>query len=283
MSIETFNDLDMANWKEYGDLITDSLWLLGPRDKTGPHAGDFHGNFVPQIPRQVIQRFTKLGEVVVDLFSGMGTTLIECRYLGRHGVGVELQKEVNLRARERIDRASNPDLVSTYLLTGDSRLDSTRDRIESKLDGVGYRHAHHIILHPPYWNIIRFSNGNPSDLSSLPDLATFYTEFGRVARQAFNLLQPGRFMTLVIGDKYARGEWIPLGFGCMQACQDAGFRLKAINVKDVQGNEKSKGKASNLWRYRALKGGFYLFKHEYVMVFQKRGQGLGQRQGQRQP
>jgi len=30
-----------------------------------------------------------------------------------------------------------------------------------------------------------------------------------------------------------------------------------------------KGRAGNLWRYRALRGGFYLFKHEYVMVFQR--------------
>ena len=33
--------------------------------------------------------------------------------------------------------------------------------------------------------------------------------------------------------------------------------------------EKAKGKQANLWRYRALYGGFYIFKHEYVMVFQK--------------
>ena len=39
--------------------------------------------------------------------------------------------------------------------------------------------------------------------------------------------------------------------------------------KDMQGNERAKGKTANLWRYRALAGGFYIFKHEYVMVFQK--------------
>ena len=66
-----------------------------------------------------------------------------------------------------------------------------------------------------------------------------------------------------------QGEWIPLGFECMQICRDAGLRLKAINVKDIQGNEKGKGKSENLWRYRALRQGFYVFKHEYVMVFQK--------------
>ncbi|MGZ4942916.1 MAG: hypothetical protein ACXVIG_01420 [Halobacteriota archaeon] len=50
---------------------------------------------------------------------------------------------------------------------------------------------------------------------------------------------------------------------------DAGFALKAINVKEIQNNERGKGRNGNLWKYRALAGGFYLFKHEYVMVFRK--------------
>ena len=37
----------------------------------------------------------------------------------------------------------------------------------------------------------------------------------------------------------------------------------------MQGNERAKGKTANLWRYRALAGGFSIFKHEYVMIFQK--------------
>ena len=48
-----------------------------------------------------------------------------------------------------------------------------------------------------------------------------------------------------------------------------GFLTKAIIIKDMQGNERAKGKTANLWRYRALAGGFYIFKHEYVMIFQK--------------
>ena len=37
----------------------------------------------------------------------------------------------------------------------------------------------------------------------------------------------------------------------------------------MQENEKAKGKDANLWRYRALAGGFNIFKHEYIMIFQK--------------
>ena len=37
----------------------------------------------------------------------------------------------------------------------------------------------------------------------------------------------------------------------------------------ITGNEKAKGKTANLWRYRALAGGFNIFEHEYIMTFYK--------------
>ena len=83
-------------------------------------------------------------------------------------------------------------------------------------------------------------------------------------------MEKGRFASLIIGDSYKNSEVQPLGFECMARMQKLGFALKAIIVKDMQGNERAKGKTANLWRYRALAGGFYIFKHEYVMVFQKK-------------
>ncbi|MHB2016800.1 MAG: TRM11 family SAM-dependent methyltransferase [Candidatus Xenobia bacterium] len=264
-------DIDPKRWKEYlPEIITESLWLLGSRDRSGPHSGDYHGNFVPQIPYQVIRRFTCPEEVVLDLFSGMGTTLIECRRTGRHGIGVELQPEVARRSRERIETAENPDSVRTQVLVGDSASAATLDLVRTALRGLGTDMAHHVILHPPYWDIIKFSGDqNGADLSTCPTKDDFLRLFERVVSNATDLLMPGRYLTLVIGDKYSRGEWIPLGFDCMEICRRLGLRLKAINVKDIQGNEKGKGRTNNLWKYRALRHGFYIFKHEYVMLFLK--------------
>ncbi len=263
-----FSDIDLSRWKEHSEVITGSLWLLGPRDKTGPHAGDYWGNFVPQIATQVLRRFTKKSEVVLDLFSGMGTTLIECRRLGRHGLGVELVPEVARASEQRIEQAENPHGVRTKVLVADSTRLDTKDLILAELKQLGADWADCAILHPPYHDIVKFSS-HPKDLSNAPDLATFLEGFQRAAENALALLRPGRFMALVIGDKYANSEWVPLGFECMQVCRQLGFQLKAINVKDIQGNERGKGKNENLWKYRALREGFYLFKHEYVMVFRK--------------
>jgi len=96
------NDLNLNNWQRYKDILTDSLWVIGARDKSGAHTGEYHGNFIPQIPNQLMRRFTKKGDVVLDTFLGSGTTLIECRRLGRHGVGIELIPEVAKRAKGHI-------------------------------------------------------------------------------------------------------------------------------------------------------------------------------------
>jgi hypothetical protein len=263
-----FSDLDLRRWKEYDDIITGTLWLLGSRDKSGPHAGDYWGNFVPQIPSQILRRFTKAGDVVVDLFNGMGTTLIECRHLGRHGIGVELLPDVAARARQRIDLARNDQSVATSVLVADSRLPETADLVRGELAKHGKEQADCVILHPPYHDIITFSD-DPRDLCNAPSVPDFLDEFEKVVVNAVDLLAETRFLALVIGDKYADSEWVPLGFYCAQVCQDHGLQLKAINVKDIQGNEKGKGQNENLWKYRALRQGFYIFKHEYVMVFRK--------------
>lgn len=263
-----FSDIDLTRWKEYGDVITDTLWLLGARDKTGPHAGDYWGNFVPQIPNQILRRFTRRGDVVVDLFCGMGTTLIECRHLGRHGIGVELSPEVAARARERIEQAENAHDARIVVLHGDSRRPETAGDVRAELRKLGKDEADCVILHPPYHGAIKFGD-DPRDLSNAPTVEDFLDGFRQTVEQAVSLLAPRRHLALVIGDVYARGRCVPLGFYCADVCMRAGLQLKAINVKDIQGNERAKGRRQNLWRYRALSQGLYIFRHEYVMVFTK--------------
>lgn len=266
--LSTYSDLDLRQWKSYDDLILDSLWLLGARDRSDPHVGDYWGNFVPQIPRQLMRRFTKHGDVVLDLFAGMGTTLIECRRLGRHGLGVELAADVAEAAQARIAQAANVHGVATRLIVADATAPATETTLRAALAELGRDAVDLAILHPPYHDIIRFSD-DPRDLSNAPTLDAFLAGLRCAAAHAVALLRPGRFFALVIGDTYRAGTWQPLGFETMQVCRALGLQLKAINVKSIQGNERGKGRRANLWKYRALKEGFYLFKHEYVMVFRK--------------
>jgi len=49
----SYSDIDLNRWREYDHVWTDSLWLIGARDRTGGHKLDYHGNFIPQIATQV--------------------------------------------------------------------------------------------------------------------------------------------------------------------------------------------------------------------------------------
>jgi len=88
------NDININRWKEYSDIITDSLWILEKRDSSGVHKADYWGNFIPQIPNQMIKRYTKKGEWVLDTFAGCGTTLIEAQRLGRNPIRVQNQQRI---------------------------------------------------------------------------------------------------------------------------------------------------------------------------------------------
>jgi predicted RNA methylase len=259
------NDINLRRWKEYDDVWTDSLWVMGRRDNSGAHKGWYWGNFVPQIPRQMMLRYTKSGEWVLDAFAGSGTTLIECRKLGRNGLGIELNHQVTLAARRLVNTESNPKGVRTEIVEGDSATIDLRDL----LSRFGIDRVQMVIMHPPYHDIIKFSD-DPRDLSSARDTEDFLMMFDRAVDNVTPSLAQGRYFILVIGDKFARGEWIPLGFLAMDRILRRGdFRLKGIVVKNF---DETRGKRSQheLWRYRALAGGFYIFKHEYVFVFQKK-------------
>ncbi len=258
------NEINLLRWKEYDDIITDSLWILPRRDTSGAHLAWYWGNFIPQIPRQMMLRYTRTGDWVLDTFVGSGTTLIECRRLGRNGIGIELNPEVAERARELVESEPNEHGVVSDIVVGDSR---TID-IAEMLKRYGIDSVQLVIMHPPYHDIIKFTEDD-RDLSNAPTVDEFLKMFGEVVDNVTPYLEKGRYLVLVIGDKYTKGEWIPLGFYCMQEVMDRDYLLKSIIVKNF---EETRGKRAQkeLWRYRALAGGFYVFKHEYIMLFVKK-------------
>lgn len=264
LKIDKVSDLNLNRWKEYDDIMTDSLWLIDKRDSSGAHSNSYHGNYIPQIPNQFIKRYTKKGDTVLDPFLGGGTTLIESQRLGRNGIGIELQDTVAKFAEENIKKEENIHNITNKIIVGDSfEVDYRKELDELKIDNVQL-----VIMHPPYWNIIKFSD-DKKDLSNCNDLQTFLDKFGKIVDKVDEVLEKGRYFVLVISDMYQKSEWVPLGFYSMQEIMKRKYKLKSIIVKNFK-HTKGKDQQSNLWKYRAIVGGFYVFKHEYIFVFQKK-------------
>ncbi len=261
-----YSDLDLSKWRELGHIWTDSLWDIPSRSRGEGHKLDYHGNFVPQIATQTYLRFTKENDIVLDLFLGSGTSMVEARNLERRCIGVELNPELATYAENKVKNDSSE--MRFKVVNDDSASPRAAHKIRAALAEMGAQYAQLLVLHPPYHDIIKFSD-SPKDLSNARDVDTYLQMFEKAARNGWQLLEPGRFAVLVIGDKYANSELVPLGFYCMDRMNKIGFITKSIVVKNIARNEKGKGKDTNIWRYRALKGGFYIFKHEYVIIFRK--------------
>lgn len=260
----SINDINLNRWQEASDIITDSLWVLPRRDTAGAHLAWYWGNFIPQIPHQLMLRYTKKGDWVLDPFVGSGTTLIECRRLGRNGIGIELNPEVALQSEKLVGQEKNRHSIKTEIVTGDARTIHS----QRMLDRLGVKQVQLLIMHPPYHDIISFSD-DEKDLSNAQSTEQFIKMFGETLDNVTPILQPGRYFGLVIGDKYSKGEWIPLGFYCMSEVLKRDYSLKSIVVKNFE-ETRAKRDQKQLWRYRALVGGFYIFKHEYIFIFKKK-------------
>lgn len=257
------NDINLNRWKEYEDILTESLWLIDRRDSSGAHTAGYWGNYIPQIPNQMMKRYTRRGEWVLDTFAGSGTTFIEGQRLGRNTIGSELQPHVADHARALITAEPNQHDVISEIIVGDSAEVDYR----AELERYGRKSVQLVMMHPPYFDIIKFSN-DKRDLSNATSVEAFLEMMGCIVDNAARVLDRGRYLVLVIGDKYEQGEWIPLGFQTMNVVMQRGFQLKSIIVKNF---EETTGKRNQkeLWRYRALVGGFYIFKHEYIFILKK--------------
>lgn len=261
-----YNDINLKNWKDYPEVKTDTFWQFPTRLKEHGHSNDYHGNYIPQLAQQFYERYTKKGDVVLDLFFGSGTSGIEAVNMNRRCIGVELKQELV----DSVSTKFTPKQLVTdvNIICGDSTSKEAMDKVQARLEVMGKEKAQFLILHPPYDDIIKFSD-KKEDLSNCSSTEEFYDLFEKVAKNGYDMLEDGRFAALIIGDSYKNSEVQPLGFKCMERMQNLGMKLKATIVKDIQGNERAKGRTANLWRYRALAGGFNIFQHEYIFIFQK--------------
>ena len=260
-----YNDINLKIWKEL-DINIDSLWLINERDKSGKHANVYHGNFIPQIPNQLIRRYTKEQEIVLDSFMGSGTTLFECEGLNRKFIGFDINIEIVNYVKKQMKSC----FYDNYSINECDVVNEEQFKKMTKkaLVKFGHTKVQFVIMHPPYLDIIRFTNLR-EDLSRLSNLTEFIKIFMKAVDNSISFLEKNRYFAIVIGDVYKNKEVMPLCFYVLDAVKrNFKTKLKGIIVKNIESNRGKLGK-NGIWKYRALKSDFYIFKHEYILVFKK--------------
>ena len=261
-----YNDLDLKNWKE-SDINTDSLWIIKERDKSGKHKNIYHGNFIPQIPNQLIRRYTNENDIILEPFMGSGTTLFECEQLNRKYIGFDINPDM----LEYVNNSmSNEKFKDSFYINNCNSLDTLEvdKNIEIANKKFNKNSVQFILIHPPYMNIVKFTD-NQNDLSQIDNINEFVKKFKIICENSIKYLDKNRYFAIVIGDVYKNSEVIPLGFYCMDMIKrNFKVKLKGTIIKNIEGNRGKLG-SGGIWRYRALNSDYYIFKHEYIYVFKK--------------
>jgi len=261
-----FNEIDMNNWKG-SDVNTDSLWIINERDKNGKHKNIYHGNFIPQIPNQLIKRYTKKNDIVLEPFMGSGTTLFECEKLSRKYIGFDINPLILEYVNSNMQNSS---LKKSFYINYCNSLDSIQvdENIKKANKKLNTKSVQFLLMHPPYMNIVKFTD-NKDDLSQITSIKEFLQKFKVVCQSFLRYLDTNRYFAVVIGDIYKNSEVLPLGFYCMDMIKrNFKVKLKGTIIKNIEGNRGKLG-SSGIWRYRALNSDYYIFKHEYIFVFKK--------------
>jgi len=233
------------------NLETKSMWSFKERGDWGTHIGDYHGNWSPYVPKNIILRYSKENDLILDQFLGSGTTLIEAKLLNRRGIGVDINPSALVMAKDRIKDIPGKDSIK--LIKGNAK----------KLNFIEEESIDLICTHPPYTNIIKYSSDIDGDLSLL-SIDNFYDSIKEVAKEAFRVLKQGKYCAIMMGDIRKSGCVIPLGFNIMNLFINEGFKLKEIIIKEQHNCSSTKK-----WEDISLKRNFYLLAHEYLFVFFK--------------
>lgn len=258
-------EIDMEDWKQ-SDINVDSLWIIPERAKGGKHKNVYHGNFVPQIPNQLIRRYTHTDDTVLELFSGSGTTLFECESLQRNYLGFDINTQIIEYVNEKMQDCTTINYeIKNVDVTNSAEFSMS---IENWLKLQNRESVDFMIAHPPYLDIVKFTNDN-RDLSNIQDVDLFIDKLTSAISTGFQYLKKNGYFAIVAGDIYKKSEVIPLAFMIMNAVrQTLKVKMKGVIVKNIEGNRGKLG-AQDIWKYRALKSDYFLFKHEYIFVFKK--------------
>lgn len=219
-------------------IETTTLW-----DYPSQHYGEgMQGNkgYIGATPSYVIwnllQRYTREGDTVLDPMCGSGTTLDVCTDLKRNGVGFDIAP-----TREDIKQS-------------DARV------LPLKSQTMDF-----IFIDPPYSNHIQYS-GHKNCIGELDARTPLYYEaMEKVIVEMHRVLKNRRYMALYVSDSFKKGKpFLPLGFELFQRMSRL---FKPVDIICVTRHNRTMKR--NHWHTSAIEGNYFLRGFNYLFIMKK--------------
>ena len=184
----------------------------------------------------LLMRYTKPGDLVVDPMCGSGTTIDVCRDLQRRAVGYDI----------------NPSRKDIF------RADARSLPIED-------RKADFIFMDPPYGDNIHYSD-DPGCIGLLSALEPrYFQEMDKVIKESFRILKPKKHMALYVCDFHSKKKgFVPVGFLLYQTLAS---HYSTVDIITVTRHNRTL-KMGN-YRKAAEDGNFFLRGFNYLFIMKK--------------
>ena len=236
------------------EIETNTIWSFSKRGNWATHNSKYRGNWSPEVVRNIILRYSSPEDSLLDPMVGGGTTAIECKLLNRNLLALD----INPKAIEITKSVLN--FESEFQPEIKIKLNDSRDLTLLENESVDL-----ILNHPPYADIIKYSNKEIyNDLSNIHDLNKYCDEMENVAKEFYRVLKKDKFCAILIGDTRRKKMYQPLAFRVLERFLKTGFQLKEDIIK-LQHNCKATG----FWKKRSKEFNFLLIKHEHLFILKK--------------
>jgi len=189
----------------------------------------------------LLQRYTKEKDLVVDCFAGSGTTLDVARDLNRRALGYDVhptRKDIF-----KVDARKLP------------------PELTAKVDFV--------FIDPPYSTHLDYGD-DPRDIGKLDASdPKYYDAMEQAFREAHRLLKPDKVLALYVSDSYVHGSpprFYPIGFELFSRMLSVGFA--PLDIVSVTRHNKTLEMGN--YRKAAEEGNYFLRGFNYLFIMNKR-------------
>jgi DNA modification methylase len=229
--------------------------------------------FPSALAEKLINIYTKdEGEVILDPFLGVGSTLIASKKLGKMGIGVELSKEFSEIAKQRL---------STIQLTLENKPKKQfeqkviNDDSNNLLNHVKKESVDLCINSPPYWDIlnqrrtadkkeIRKYSDSDIDIGNIESYEDFLKKLKGIYSKVYESLKPNKRCCCIVMDIRKKDKFYPFHIDLTKIMEEIGFELEEFVIWDRQHEYNNMKTLGYPWVFRFNK------VHEFICIYWKR-------------